>query len=223
MSEQKKLDAAARARGDRECEGYIEMAEGWRERMAALRVQLRDALDMAATANQERDAALAEAKRQEGFADTLRAALFAEADESAALAAAVGEMREAIEGLNEWTWDDVAQLVPDGDTRASVIADVTALLDKPDPSAALARYQAKVLNELVDRMDTSGVPASESIDVRLSTGRLYLNVFGVVAAVEGDPCRETDVDGPLWDKQSLEGAARIAKIGLRRMAGEAGK
>ena len=46
-----------------------------------------------------------------------------------------------------------------------------------------------------------------TVDVRLACGRYYLNVFGVVVAMEGDVCRWFNVKNSQWDKAGLEEAA----------------
>jgi hypothetical protein len=57
----------------------------------------------------------------------------------------VEAMREAIAAIDEWTFDDLAELRPDGETRASVIADAVALIKAPHPGATpLAELRAKV-------------------------------------------------------------------------------
>lgn len=43
--------------------------------------------------------------------------------------------------------------------------------------------------------------------VELHTGRWCLMIARMVIAVEGDPCREFTIDGPTWQKRTLELAA----------------
>lgn len=44
-------------------------------------------------------------------------------------------------------------------------------------------------------------------EVKLSTGRFYLDVRGVAVAMEGDPCRDPALLDTRWTEGSLKAAA----------------
>ena len=49
--------------------------------------------------------------------------------------------------------------------------------------------------------------------VGFSLGRYILFVNGLVVAMEGDPCRDPHIDGSVWNKKSLDDAAKIINSG----------